>query len=107
MDNSVTRFALHSVPPLDVHRNKMKNTSKALSTLKRNFYGTIILGLLLPVIASEILETDPKAAAIVGGALIWLSIINLSYAKKVEKAMNEDLIETSRLPSERGVNQSA
>jgi hypothetical protein len=92
---------------LTVHRNKMKNTSKALSTLKRNFYGTIILGFLLPVIASEILETASKAAAIVGGALILLSIINLSYAKKVEEAMNEDLIETSRLPSKRNVNQSA
>jgi hypothetical protein len=63
--------------------------------------------LLLPIIASEILETDPTTAALIGGALIWISIINLSYAKKVEKAMNEDLVESSRLISQRGVNQSA
>ena len=63
----------------------MKKVSKALSMLKRNFYGTLILGLLLPIIASEILETDPTTAALIGGALIWISIINLSYAKKVEK----------------------
>jgi len=75
--------------------------------LKRNFYGTLILGLLLPIIASEILETDPTTAALIGGALIWISIINLSYAKKVKKAMNEDLVESSRLISQRGVNQSA
>ena len=92
---------------LFVHRIKMKKVSKALSMLKRNFYGTLILGLLLPIIASEILETDPTTAALIGGALIWISIINLSYAKKVEKAMNEDLVESSRLISQRGVNQSA
>ncbi|MDQ8196474.1 hypothetical protein QEH59_18740, partial [Coraliomargarita sp. SDUM461004] len=64
--------------------------------LKRNFYGTIILGLLLPVCASEMLETDPKTAALVGAAMISISIINLSYAKRIEKGMNEDLADSTR-----------
>ena len=49
----------------------MSKAHKALSTLKRNFYGTIILGFLLPVCASEMLEVDPKTAGLVGTALIF------------------------------------
>jgi hypothetical protein len=74
----------------------MSKAHKALSTLKRNFYGTIILGFLLPVCASEMLEIDPKTAGLVGAALIWVSIINLSYAKRIEKGMNEDLADSTR-----------
>jgi hypothetical protein len=84
------------VPDLDVHRNKMSKAYKALSTLKRNLYGTIILGSLLPVSASYMLEIDTKTAGLVGAALVWISIINLSYAKRIEKGMNEDLADSSR-----------
>lgn len=88
MDNAFRwRSYMHA---LYVHGNKMSKANKALSTLKRNFYGTIILGFLLPVCASEILEVDPKNAALVGTALIWMSVINLSYAKRVEKGLITD-----------------
>jgi len=80
----------------------MSKAHKALSTLKRNFYGTIILGFLLPVYASKILEIDPKTAGLVGAALIWISLINLSYAKRIEKGMSEDLADSTRDPRPAG-----
>lgn len=79
----------------------MSKTHKALSTLKRNFYGTIILGCLLPVYASSVLEVDPQAAGLVGTALIWISIINLSYAKRIERGLIEDAQAFTRYPSAR------
>ncbi|CAA6693479.1 MULTISPECIES: hypothetical protein [unclassified Lentimonas] len=68
----------------------MDKTKKALKTLKRNLYGTILLTLLLPIYYWKVLKEDPSSFAAFGVLIIWLSSVNLSYTSRVEKALKEE-----------------
>ena len=82
----------------------MNKTIKALGMLKRNLFGTILLAFILPVYTTEVLKEDPKTIGIIASVMIWLSIINLSYTNRVEKALKEEAIENSDTTSRRSVN---
>lgn len=67
----------------------MKASTKALKVLKRNTYGTILLGLLLPVYANYSGQ-NVKAFSVVAAAVIIFTFLNLQYISRLEKALRKD-----------------
>ncbi len=68
----------------------MNETKSSLRLLRRNLSATILLGLLLPLFTIAVLKEDATTVSLVSVVIIFLSVINLGYLKKIESALNRE-----------------
>ncbi|CAA6691480.1 MULTISPECIES: hypothetical protein [unclassified Lentimonas] len=68
----------------------MIKTKKSLKLLRRNLYGAILLGLLLPFFFRVVVQEEVETIASVSIVMILLSAINLQYLRRIESAVQEE-----------------